>query len=132
MIYKTIKTAAELPFKGIELVKVDKTITEVIIGGKLRIVVSDTYGEKLKLLVEAPYETATRYRMTATLDGFDPKVSYHEYEHDATTASRDLESKGATIAIEKVEVSINDAGEVVEEKSVDGIPVGDTSNDLPF
>lgn len=124
----TVKSAADLPFPGVELVKTDKSITEVVVGGKLRI--RSQYG--LQVLTDAPLETVTRYRVTATLDGFDPKVVHFEDEYEAKGALDDFETKGATATIEKVEVQINDAGEVVG--AVESAPVAKASNDLeiPF
>lgn len=113
MLLKTIKTAADLPFKGIELITVDKQITEVIIGGKLRIRRGDTYGSNLALLVEQPFEIAKRFQLTATRDGFDPKISYFENRWEADTAASNYGGIDVTTAVEEVEVQIDEAGEVV-------------------
>lgn len=113
MNLKSVKTASDLPFKGIELVRVDKNITEVVIGGKLRIRSSNTYSNQIEVLVESPYETARRHRLTATIDGFDPKVSYFEHKFEADNASAKLEDKGASVVIDETEVQIDDAGNVV-------------------
>ena len=110
---KTITNAKELPFGGIEFVKTDKQITEVIIGGKLRIRKGESYNAALKVLVEAPYEEVKKHRLTATIDGFDPKVSYHDSKYDAECAGNPLEDKGASIKVEEVTVHVDDAGNVV-------------------
>lgn len=107
------QAAADLPFAGVELIRVDKNITEVLIGGKLRIKVANTYSSNLELLVEAPFETATRYRVTANIDGFDSKVIHFENEYEATSSVQGFEGKGATATFEKVDVLIDDAGNVV-------------------
>lgn len=113
MHLKSIKTARDLPFGGIELVRVDKSITEVIIGGKLRIIADNTYSKQLSVLVEAPYEDASRFRVAAKIDGFDPKIVYFEGEYEAKRATEDFEAKGASVTCEKVDVQIDDEGNVV-------------------
>ena len=133
MQFKTAKTAADLPFAGVELVKVDKSIREVVIGGKLRIKVANTYSSDLELLVAAPFETATRHRVTATLEGFDPKIAHFEHDFDAKSAAADFEAKGAAVSIEKVEVLLDEAGQVVADAANDASPVAATgAADLPF
>src|SRR6185312_6055094 len=96
-----------------EFIKTDKAITEVVIGGKLRIRVANTYSNSLAVLVEQPFEEAKRFRMTAKLDGFDPKISYHEQRYEAEAAAGDLASKGAETAVEEITVRLNEDGEVV-------------------
>ncbi len=113
MHLKSVKLASDLPFKGVELVRVDKNITEVIIGGKLRIRCGPSYSSTLEVLVEAPFETAQRHRVTATIEGFDPKVEYFDGEYEAKSAAAKFEDKGATATVEKVDVQIDDAGTVV-------------------
>ena len=124
MQLKTISAAKDIPFGGVEFVKTDKKITEVIVGGKLRIRVGDAYSGSLTVLVEQPFEEAKKHRLTATIDGFDPKVSYFDSKYEADSAGAALEDKGASIAVEEVTVNINDSGEVV------GI-VGDAQPALP-
>ena len=113
MIYQTVKTTADLPFTGVELVKVDKNITEVIIGGKLRIKAGTYSG--LEVLVAKPLETGSRHRVTATIEGFDPKVTYFEHDFDAKSAVAEFEQKGAEAKAEKVDVLIDEAGAVVSD-----------------
>lgn len=134
MQFKTVKTAADLPFSGVELVRVDKAIREVVIGGRLRIKVANTYSSDLELLVAAPFETATRHRVTATLDGFDPKVVHFEHDFEATNAAADFEAKGAKVAIERVEVLLDEAGQVVADSANDTSPVAsaEAAEPLPF
>lgn len=113
MQFKSIKNATELPFRGVELVKVDGAITEVIIGSKLRIRKGESYAPGLVLLVEAPFESVKRHRVTATVEGFDPKVMHFEDSYSAQEAQRDYERKGAETSCEEVSVMVNDGGEFV-------------------
>ena len=130
MHLKTVTATKDLPFGGIEFVKTDKSITEVIIGGKLRIRKGESYNAALQVLVEAPYETVTRHRLTATIDGFDPKVSFHESKYDAEKAGALLEGKGAEIVVEEVTVAIDDAGNIVPaEAATVSVPEADL---VPF
>lgn len=130
MNLKTVKTLSDIPFAGIQLVRVDKNITEVIVGGKLRIRSGPSYSNSLEVLVDAPFETVTRHRLTAVIEGFDPKVSYHDSDYEAKSAGAKLEDKGATITVDKVEVRVNDAGEVVGEDAA--APAPSTMDDIPF
>lgn len=114
MQLNTIKSASDLPFKGVELVKVDTSISEVIIGGKLRVRTGD-YGSGLKVLLEVPGETVTRYRVTATLDGFGTKVEHYETAYDASTAERRLSDIGAKAETAEVKVIIDAMGEVIAD-----------------
>ena len=69
--------------------------------------------------------------MTAKLDGFDPKVSYHDSKYDADIASGPLADKGAEIAVEEVTVFLNDDGDVVHAAS--GVEPAPADADLiPF
>ncbi len=131
MQLKSIKTAKEAPFAGVEFVKTDKNITEVIIGGKLRIRASGTYSADLSIFVEQPYEEAKRHRVTASIDGFDPKISYHDDSYSAGQVARDFEAKGATVEISEVTVFLNDNGDVVEVATT-GTSSSPVSDDLPF
>lgn len=128
----TVKTAADLPFKGIELVKVDKNITEVVIGGKLRIRQGPYSG--LQVLVDAPFETGKRFKLTATVEGFDPKIQYFEQRWDADAASTNF-TVGET-KIEEVEVQIDDAGNVIEAANDSASPTSakqpELCDDMPF
>jgi hypothetical protein len=130
MNLKSVKTTADLPFKGIELVRVDKNITEVIIGGKLRIRCGPSYSSALEVLVERAYETAQRFRLTATIDGFAPAVTYFDSQYDADTAAAKLPA-GATSAIDTVEAQIDEDGKVVgiEDRAA---PTPANTDDLPF
>lgn len=112
MQLKTITNAADAPFAGIEFVKVDKAVTEVIIG-KLRIRKGENYGKALEVLIEAPHEEAERYRLTAKLEGFAPTVTFFDSKYEADSAGATFEDKGATIAVEKVTALIDDTGKIV-------------------
>ena len=114
MQLKTVTATKDLPFTGIEFVKTDKAITEVIIGGKLRIRKGESYNASLQVLVEAPYEEVKRHRLTATIEGFDPKISFHESKYDAESAGALLEDKGATVSVEEVTVGVDDDGNIVQ------------------
>lgn len=127
MQLNTVKTAADLPFKGIELVKTDNSITEVIIGGKLRIRQGD-YGSGVKVLVEAPGEKVKRHRVSAALEGFGEKVEHFEYSHEADASARQLEALGAKVERAEVNVVIDAFGAVVG----DAEPVSAELADLPF
>lgn len=129
MNLKTVKTTADLPFKGIELVKVDAHITEIIIGGKLRIRKGESYSPGLQLLVDQPHEEMARVRVTAKLDGFDPKVSYVETDYEAQSIASSFEDKGAVVVTDKVTALINDSGEVVGIKGDEPVPAHD---EIPF
>lgn len=111
--FKTITAAKEAGLPGVEFIKTDKAITEVVIGGKLRIRKGESYAKSLEVLIEQPFEEAKRFRMTATIDGFDPKITYHDDRYSADSEARELEAKGAEAAVEEVTALVNDDGEVV-------------------
>lgn len=112
MQLKSITNVKDIPFAGVQFVKTDKSITEVIIG-KLRIRKGESYSAALQVLIEAPHEEAKRYRLTATIEGFDPKVSYFDTKYEADSAANPLMDKGAEALVEEVTVLINDNGDVV-------------------
>jgi hypothetical protein len=128
MQLKTVKTTADLPFKGIELVKTDSNITGVIIGGKVRIE-SNGYGG-MKVLVETEGERVERYRVTATLEGFPPAVEHFEYDFQADSAASEFERKGAKVERAKVAVLINEAGKITDAPAND-TPVS-VADEIPF
>jgi hypothetical protein len=110
MQLKTVKSASDLPFKGIELVKIDNMVSEVIIAGKLRIKPGQYGG--IQVLVETLGETVTRTRLTAALDGFPDAVKHFEHSWQADEAERAFKDKGATVTRETVSVLIDELGEV--------------------
>ena len=112
MFLKTIKTPAETGLTGVEFVMVDKKITEVVIGS-FHIRKGESYSKGLEVLVEAPFDTADRYRMTAKLDGFTDAVSFHDTNYEADVAGNNLTAKGAQVTVEKVECQIEANGDVV-------------------
>ncbi len=114
MILKSIKTAAETGIENLELVTVDKQITEIIIG-KLRIRKGESYGKALEVLIEAPFDREERYRLTGKIAGFPDAVSYHDSKYDADKAGANLEDAGATISVERVDVLIDPAGIIAGE-----------------
>lgn len=111
MQLKTVKSAADLPFKGVELVKTDNAISEVIIGGKLRIRAGAYTG--IQVLVETPFEAGERWRVEAKTEGFDPKVLYFDSSYEASTAATEYERKGADVTTAKVSALIDENGTVV-------------------
>lgn len=115
MQLKTVKTAADLPFKGIELVKVDNTISEVIIGGKLRIR-GGQYGG-MQVLVDSPGERVKRYRVAAKLEGFPDAIEHYEYGHEADDRARHFEAIGATVERSHIDVLLNELGAVSDAPS---------------
>lgn len=128
MQLKTITAAKDCGIADIEFVKVDKAITEIIIGGKLRIKRGESYGSNLVVLIEQPYEEAKRFRATATIEGFDPKISYHESDYDARTATANMPA-GAEVTVDEVTVHVDDNGKIVAAFSA-GEP--QEIDDLPF
>jgi hypothetical protein len=130
MQLKTVKTTRDLPFKGVELIKVDNQIREVVIGGKLRVKMGASYSNSLEVLVEEPFQTAQRHRVTATIEGFDPKVEHFENSFDADRAAERFKERGATVERDQVSALIDDAGAVVGETPP---PVAEpVLDDLPF
>lgn len=127
MQLKQIKIAAEAPIKGVEFVKVDGSITEVIIGG-LRIRKGESYSPGLQVLIEVAGETVQRHKVVATLDGFEPAVKYVESSWDADALAAKLEATGAKVTKDLLSVVISDSGEIVEI----GAPSGEAAEDLPF
>lgn len=127
MHFKTIKTAADLPIKGVELVKIDNTLNEVIIAGRVHIRYVNYGG--LQVLIEAPGETAKRYRVTAKLSGFPDAVEYHENSYTADERVSHFKEAGAEVSKDFVDVLITDAGAVVEG---DAAPVAPDFEEVPF
>lgn len=113
MQLKTVKTLADIPFKGVELIKVDNTISEVVIGGKLR-VKAGQYGG-IQCLVVTEGEKVQRHRVTATLEGFPDAIQHFETSWEAEQAERTFKDKGAEVTREAVSVVIDDFGSVVAE-----------------
>ena len=127
MQLKSVKNAADLPFKGIELVKVDGSISEVIIGGKLRIRAGQYGG--MQVLTDTPGERADRYRVEAKLDGFPTATEYHDSEYDAKRSAEVFTEKGAAVTQAKVPVLIDDAGGIIEAPANEPVPAFD---EIPF
>lgn len=127
MQLKTVKSQADLPFRGIELIKTDNTITEVIIGGKLHIKAGQYGG--IQVLARTPGEQVDRYRMTAMLEGFAPTVEHFEYEHQADSVAEDFKRRGAEATVEKVRVIVDELGAVAADAESAQTP---EPEDLPF
>lgn len=106
---KSIKLATEAGIPGIEFVKRDGSIYEVIIG-KLRI--TSQYG--LTAAVEQPYETVKRYRVTATVKGFGTKVEYFPDYPEAIAAEAAFTSAGIEATRDHIEVLVDEAGNIVD------------------
>lgn len=128
MQLKSIKNASELPFKGIELVKVDGSISEVIIGGKLRIQ-AGAYGG-MKVLTESAGEAGKRYRVTAALEGFPTAVEYFDASYEADERVRHFEKLNAEVQRDHVDVLIGEDGAISE--GVLPSPVAADFEAIPF
>jgi len=131
MILKTIKTVAETGMLGIEFVTTDKAITEVIIGS-LHIRKGENYSKGLEVLIEAPYEKEERYRLTGTILGFPPAVSYHDTKYEAESAGAKLEDAGAKWSVELVDVMIDGEGKIVSEELLGTLSKPSTVDNIPF
>jgi hypothetical protein len=127
MKFTTVKSAKDIGIPGVEFVIVDKAITEIVIG-KVRIRKGESYSSALQVLVETPFETVERFRLTGKIDGFPDAVSYYESKYEAETAGNKLEDAGAKITVERVDVTIDDDGTVVGS----GAPGNDNASDVPF
>lgn len=128
MILKTVKNAADLPFKGVELIKVDGSIRGVIVGGKLRVAIGQYSG--LDVTVEVPGETAKRHRVSATIEGFGQSTQHFEHSWDADSAASKLEGMGAKVERAEVNVLLGEDGSVVGEAPT-AAPARELE-DLPF
>jgi hypothetical protein len=126
MILKTIKTANETGISGIEFVMTDKAITEIIIG-KLHIRKGESYAKALDVLIEAPFDQETRWKLTGTLNGFPDAVTYHTTKYDADAAGACIEDVGGAISVKQVEVLIDELGAVNSE-----IDAKSNVADVPF
>lgn len=131
MILKSVKTAAETGIGNLEIVTVDKQITEVIIG-KLRIRKGENYNKALEVLVEAPFDQEERYRLVGKIDGFPNAVTYHATKYDAESAGSRLEDAGAKTEIERVDVLIDHSGQIAGEVNGEPLITGIASADIPF
>lgn len=130
MQLKSVKTAADLPFKGVELIKTDSTITEVIIGGRLHIKAGQYTG--IQVLARTPGEEVDRWRLTATLDGFAPTIQHFEHEFQADGAADDFKSRGAETSVEKVRVIVDELGEIAANAPSRAEAATAELEDLPF
>jgi hypothetical protein len=126
MILKTIKTANETGISGIEFVMTDKAITEIIIG-KLHIRKGESYAKALEVLVEAPFDQETRWKLTGTLNGFPDAVSYHASKYDADASGACIEDVGGAVSVKQVEVLIDELGSVNSEINAES-----SAPDMPF
>lgn len=112
--YRSVKTADETGVYGLELIKRDKSVYAVELHG---IRIESDYG--LRVLVREPFERVERHRVTATVEGFDPKVMHFETKHSADRCATDYENKGATVTNEAVTCLLGEAGEIVGEVTND-------------
>ncbi len=129
MKLSTVKTARETGIPGVEFIYTDKHITEIVLG-KVRIRMGESYNSSLKVLVETPFETAERHRVTAKLEGFPDAVSFHDSEYEANLASAKLPLE-AVVTVEKVTVNIDEAGNMaVTDEAAPAAPAN--GEDLPF
>lgn len=118
MQLKSIKTAADLPFKGVEIVKLDTSIREVIVGGKLHI--RSDYG--LTVSVRTEGTEAKRHKVTASVEGFGEKEEYFESSYEASTAKAKYEALGATVESREVTVMVDEFGVVIGGSEKDAKP----------
>ena len=131
MKLKTIKTTNEIMLalgqeqpierEPVELVTRDGTVREVRIGG---LHIAADYG--LSVTAEQPYDEAKRYRVTATIEGFEPRVEYFEDYSKMLDFKRSFDSNVDVKVDENVPVLIDDDGNVVAVTG-DG-----QADDLPF
>lgn len=112
MKLKSIKNPSETGVAGIQFVKVDNKITEVILG-KLHIRKPENYSNDLQVMIESPYETEIRYRLTGKIAGFPDAVSYHDSQYDADIAGAKLEDAGASFKVDCIDILIDEAGNIV-------------------
>lgn len=124
--YRSVKVADDAQFPGLELVKRDNSIVAVVID-HLRI--ESDYG--LRVLVHEPYRTVDRYRVEATIEGFDPVRRFFEHEHEANKAKTTFEERGATVTTEKVKALVDENGNVVGEAAGFGADA-DLDTPIPF
>lgn len=110
--FKSITSSKETGFAGIEFIKTDKSITEIVIGGKVRIKRGESYNSSLVVLIEQPFEEAKRYRATGKIEGFPDAVSYHENKYEADSAAAVLEDAGAKTSVDHVDVLIAEDGSI--------------------
>ncbi|MFN4296764.1 MAG: hypothetical protein ACK4FB_07960 [Brevundimonas sp.] len=129
MQLKTVKTAADLPYAGVELVTVDKTVTEVIIG-KMRVRAGQYTG--LAVVVETPGDAVKRHRVTAVLEDFGTKVEHYEHSFEADSAVSKLERLGATVTRDEVTVLVNELGAVVGDAPAPSATTAPEYEPLPF
>lgn len=115
MKLKSVKAAAELPIKGVEFTVVDGNITEVVVGGKVRIQRGSDYPPCLRVLVEAR-ETARRHRVVARAEGFPDSLEYHDTRAEASARKEWYEEKMGsvvTVDLDEVEVVLAEDGNVI-------------------
>lgn len=133
MQLKSITSAKDCPFPNIEFVKTDKNITEVIIGGKLRIRMGESYANSLKVFVETPHIEEKRWKASAEIEGFGSKSEYFPSKYEADCAFPGLADKGAEISIVEVNALIDEDGKVVGEVGEAGVSSPQSvDSDLPF
>lgn len=126
------------PGRGrVEFTSKDGTFSAVRIG-HLHIA-PGSYGSGIDLSVEQPFDAASRYKVTATVQGFQPCTTYHEAYGDAT-AKRDSYGDGVTVEFDgtkQVDVLVDEQGNVVREVGPEpaaepAAPAADPSQDIPF
>lgn len=128
MQLKTLKTAADLPFSGVEIVKVDSSIKEVIIHGKLHI--RADYGMTVSIRTEG--EEAKRHRVSASLEGFGDKVEYFTDSYSASTAANKYEAMGAKVETAEITVLVDELGAVIPGSEKDAAKLSTPSDDIAF
>lgn len=136
----SIKSAADFPLNGIiaDFVKEDGTLKRVELRDAAGNAVTFSYENysSLKVLVAQPYESAERYQLSGSFLGVADIREFYESESDAKEKLREYENKAggrdSGLSIEKVNVLINDAGDVVAA-GVNGVtPPAARHSDIPF
>lgn len=128
MQLKSVKSAADLPFPGVEIVKADASIKEVIINGKLHI--RGDYG--MTVMVRTEGEEAKRHKVTAKIEGFGDKVEYFQKSYEASSAKSRYEALGATVEVSEVTVLVDEFGTVVEGSERDATLAKVNDDDIGF
>ena len=138
MKLKTIKTEREVIAAivaggtSIEMTSENSNITQLRIGN---LVIRSEYGS-LKVMSVEEFEEATRYRVTAQVQGFEPRIEFFENYSDASEFKRSFGDGVEVTVDEDVKVLVDDDGDVVGVHADAVRPVDkdrvDTDIEMPF
>ena len=132
MKLKTIKTDAEAreaihqyPDERpvVELTTRNGTVVGVRVGS---LHVTSTYG--LEVAREVQHEEETRYRMTASIKGFEPRVEYFDDYGKALELKRSFDDNAEVTLDENVKVLVDGSGKIIGEVGQQTA----SGDDLPF